>query len=201
MEAVVSLSILVGLIILIIFLVRYSQKLNKRKVTWYQNWALKLGLKHELVKYMFAKLNVMSGSLEGCQVQIYEKIVGSGKNRSMHTFIEFSPNPFDFDFRIAKEGFFSKVGKSLGSKDIEFNDHEFDKTFLLKSKEEEKFRAIMDYPAQQALRGIEKDLIGSIYSQGDKFSYSIMGGFTKEEKIEDFERVLDFMRLLIKNRR
>jgi hypothetical protein len=201
MEGVFAIAVLVGLIVLVIFLVRYGKKINQKKIVWYQNWALKLGLQHELVKNGFAKLNVLHGNIENCPVQIYEKMVGSGKNRAMHTYVEFTPSPFDFDFRIAKEGFFSKVGKTFGSKDIEFNDFEFDKKFLLKSKEEEKFRSIMDYKAQQALNGIEKDLFGSIHNSGGKFSYSIPGGFVKEEKIADFERILDFMRLLIKNRK
>lgn len=201
MEGVIALIVLGGLIVLIIFLVRYSKKINQKKIGWYQNWALKLGLKHELSKYMLTKLNVLSGQLDGNQVLIYEKIVGSGKNRSLYTFVEFTPNPFDFQFSIGKEGFFSKIGKSLGAKDIEFDNTEFDKTFLLKSKEEDKFRAMMDYRAQEALRGIENVLVNSIVSNQKTLSYSIFGGFTKEEKIEDFERVMDFMRLLIKNKR
>ena len=201
MEAVFAMAVLIGLIVLVIFLVRYGKKINQKKIVWYQNWALKLGLQHELVKNGFAKLNVLHGNLDGCPVQIYEKMVGSGKNRAMHTYVEFTPSPFHFDFRIAKEGFFSKVGKTFGAKDIEFNDFEFDKKFLLKSKEEEKFRSILDYKAQHALSEIEKDLFGSIHNNGGKFSYSIPGGFAKEEKIADFERILDFMRLLIKNRK
>lgn len=201
MEGIIAIVVLAGLIVLFVVLIRYSQRINKRKIVWYQNWAIRLDLKHELVKYLFAKLNVLSGEIENCPVSIYEKIIGSGKNSSLHTFIEFSPNPFDYDFSIAKEGFFSKVGKSLGAKDIEFNDHEFDKTFLLKSKEENKFRALMDYRMQQALREIESDLTGHIISNNKVFTYSIMGGFTKEEKIADFEKILSFMRQLIRNRR
>ncbi len=201
MEGIIAISVLVGLIALIVVLIRYSRKLNKRKIVWYQNWALKIGLQHELKKYMLTKLNVLSGDLENCPVVIYEKIVGSGKNQTLYTFIEFSPTPFDFDFTIGKEGFFSKVGKSFGAKDIEFGDEEFDKTFLLKSKEEGKFRSLIDFRMQQELREIETSLAGTIASANGGFTYSIMGGFTKEEKIADFENVLNFMRLLIRNRK
>ncbi len=201
MEIVILVGFFALLIGVIVLSIRFVKKQNNKKIVLFQEWALRLNLQHEHKKQLLAKLNTLSGELDGVPVVIYEHIVGSGKNQVLYTTVTFAPNPFDFDFRIGKEGFFSKVGKSFGAKDIEFGDEEFDKTFLLKSKEEGKFRSLIDFRMQQELREIETSLAGTIASANGGFTYSIMGGFTKEEKIAEFENVLNFMRLLIRNKK
>jgi hypothetical protein len=190
------------LIAIIVFSIRFVKKQNNRKIELFQQWGLRLNLKHEHKKQLLAKLNSLSGELDGKPVIIYEHIVGSGKNQVLYTTVTFAPNPFDFDFKIGKEGFFSKVGKSFGSKDIEFGDEEFDKKFLLKCKDEEdRFRSLMDVRMQGALSSIEKQLKGNIMSTNAGLTYSLVGGFNKQAKLEEFEKVMTFMRDLIKNQR
>ncbi|NOQ70926.1 MAG: hypothetical protein GQ574_02930 [Crocinitomix sp.] len=202
MEIVILVGFFALLIGIIVFAVRFVKKQNNKKIELFQQWALRLNLQHEHKKQLLAKLNMLSGELDGVPVVIYEHIVGSGKNQVLYTTVTFAPNPFDFDFKIGKEGFFSKVGKSFGSKDIEFGDEEFDKKFLLKCKDEEgRFRNLMDFRMQQELRNIEKQLKGAIQSSNAGFTYSLAGGFNKQAKLEEFERVIGFMRALIKNLR
>lgn len=201
MEIFILILFFGGIIGGIVLLIRYAKRAGDRKVQWYQNWGRELNLTHESNKYMLTKLNTLYGPMEGETITIYEKIVGSGKNQTLQTNIVFEPNPFDFEFSIAREGFFSKAGKLFGGGDIEFGDEEFDKKFLLKSKDEAKFRSLMDFRAQEELRRIEKKLAGTISSTPTNFNYYFMGGFTKEEKIKEFNQVLDFMRMLIRNKR
>ncbi len=201
MEIVVLVGFFALLIGIIVLSVRFVKKQNNKKIELFKDWALRLNLQHEHKKQLLAKLNTLSGELDGVPVVIYEHIVGSGKNQVLYTTINFAPNPFDFDFRIGKEGFFSKVGKAFGGKDIEFGDEEFDKKFLLKSKEESRFRSLMDFRMQGELRTIEKQLKGNILSTNAGFTYSLVGGFSKQAKLEEFEKVMSFMRTLIKNLR
>lgn len=201
MEIVILIGFFALLIGIIVFAIRWGKKQNARKIEWFKQWALRLGLTHESKKRFLAKLNTLSGELDSHPVVIYEHIVGSGKHQVLYTTITFAPNPFDFDFKIGKEGFFSKVGKSFGAKDIEFGDEAFDKKFLMKSKEEGRFRTLMDFRMQEGLRNIEKQLTGDIISTNAGFTFSLVGGFSKEVKIEEFERVMDFMRDLMKNLR
>jgi hypothetical protein len=192
-------AFLIGIIVLSF---RFVKKQNSKKIELFQQWALRLNLQHEHKKRMLAKLNTISGDLDGQPIVIYEHIVGSGKSQVLYTTVTFAPNPFDFDFKIGKEGFFSKVGKSLGSRDIELGDEEFDKKFLLKCKDHEsRFRSLMDFRMQGALSNIEKQLKGQITSDSTGFTYSLAGGFNKQAKLEEFEKVIDFMRALIKNLR
>ncbi|MDG1914288.1 MAG: hypothetical protein P8I55_06830 [Crocinitomix sp.] len=192
-------ALLIGIIVLS---VRFVKKQNKKKIELFQQWGLRLNLHHENKKQLLAKLNTLSGELDGKPVVIYEHIVGSGKNQVLYTTVTFAPNPFDFDFKIGKEGFFTKVGKSFGAKDIEFGDEEFDKKFLLKCKDQEdRFRSLMDFRMQGALTNIEKQLKGNISSTNAGFTYSLVGGFNKQTKLEEFEKVMTFMRDLIKNQR
>lgn len=201
MEFVILIGFFVGMILLVVFFIRYGKKKSQKKVEWYQRWGLKLNLNHSQTKHFFTKLNVLSGNLDGNPIMIFEKIVGSGKHQTVYTIASFSPSPFDFDFRIGKEGFLSKVGKSFGVKDIEFDNVEFDKKFLLKAKEENRFRSLMDYRMQQGLSEIENELRGSITNNNGQFEYTMVGAFTKEERLEEFDRVLQYMRALIKNKR
>ncbi|MFT5821573.1 MAG: hypothetical protein ACI8ZM_002826 [Crocinitomix sp.] len=191
-------GILIGIIVLAI---RFVKKQNMKKIELYKQWGLRLNLAHEYKKQLLAKLNSLTGELDGMPVVIYEHIVGSGKNQVLYLTVTFAPNPFDFDFKIGKEGFFSKVGKSFGAKDIEFGNEEFDKKFLLKCKEEDRFRSLMDFRMQEELRNIEKQLKGAILSSNAGFTYSLVGGINKQAKLDEFERVLDFMRALMKNLR
>lgn len=56
-----------------------------------------------------------------------------GKNPIFYTdiFIEFE-KPYEYKLRIYPEGFFSKIGKSLGMQDIEIGDPDFDGQYIIK---------------------------------------------------------------------
>lgn len=41
-----------------------------------------------------------------------------------------------FEMKLSKEGMFSKIGKALGSQDIEIGDEEFDHAYMVKSNDE-----------------------------------------------------------------
>ena len=51
-------------------------------------------------------------------------------------------NKDDFRFEIFKEGFFATIGKYFGMEDIEIEDKIFDDTFVLKSKNLDKIKAL-----------------------------------------------------------
>lgn len=51
-------------------------------------------------------------------------------------------NKDDFRFKIIKEGLFAEIGKYFGMEDIEIEDKIFDDTFVLKSKNPEKIKAL-----------------------------------------------------------
>lgn len=135
----------------------------------------------------------LSGKWKEHYVEIYERIVGSGKNQTVYTQIKFSNSPHNFQFRIGKEHFFSKIGKAIGFKDIEFDDLEMDKKFLFKSKDEDRFRTLMNYKILHDLQGVEKAITGNIENKDGVLMYTLVGVLNKQEKVDDLEKVLKFM--------
>ncbi|MBD3637990.1 MAG: hypothetical protein HUJ25_11600 [Crocinitomicaceae bacterium] len=198
MEGIIAIVIGLGLLVaIIVWAVKYTKKINKRKERFYSEFAQKHGLQHSSSKYMMAMLNVVQGTYKGSPFTVFEKMEGSGKNKSVVTRASFENVPFDYDFKIGKEHIFSKAGKLLGMKDIEFGDEEFDKKFLIKSKDEEKFRAFFNYKLQGALKELKSDLASSIRVSDGTMTYMHYGPLPNEKTFRSFERVVDFMILLI----
>lgn len=67
------------------------------------------------------------------EVLIYTVSRGSGKSRTTYTVTEMSLHPKVGGFALSKEGFFSKMGKTLlGLQDIQLGDEEFDRKVMVK---------------------------------------------------------------------
>lgn len=195
---VLALGIFVGIIV---WAVKYTKKINNRKHEFYAEFANKRGFTHRQEKYMLAMLNTLEGEIAGCPVRIFEKMEGSGKSKQVVTRIVVDNTPWNFDFRMGKEHFFSKAGKMLGMQDIEFGDAEFDKNFLLKSKDEPQFRDLMTLNIQNELRMIKDDLRSSIYHTSGSLAYMNYGPLAKQDQFDSFERVVNFMEKLLSEKR
>lgn len=122
-----------ALAVFIIVIARYAGKVNQRKIERFQALALKMNLKHENRKpnFLSANLNYLTGFVRQYPIEIYEKIIGSGKNSHLYTCISIKNTSLNYNFSIGKEHFFSKIGKTFGFKDIEFDNPEFDKILCL----------------------------------------------------------------------
>jgi hypothetical protein len=201
MEFVVLFVALGGFVALIILLLRWVKKQNIKKVKLFAEFAQKHGFEHSTSKYLTAQLNSLSGQKGTNSISITEEMVGSGKSKTVITTLMISPTPFDFEFTIGKEQFFSKAVKLLGFDDVNFDDPEFDKVFLIKSKEEDKLKAIITYEIQAELKRIAADLKGTIYGKSGTISYSITGPLMKPAQLESFENVMLFLLQLITARR
>ncbi len=199
MEVAIALIIGFGIFALIIvWAVKYTKKINARKSTFFSDLALKHKLTHSSSKYVLTKLNTIQGTWNGMPFFIYEQMEGSGKSKTLVTRAIIENVPFDYDFRIGKEHLFSKAGKMLGMKDIEFGDAEFDKKFLINAKDEDRFRAFFNYKLQGELSNLKNDLASSIRVQDGVMSYAQNRPIANAKAFESFEKVVDFMFLLIK---
>lgn len=190
LTAIVAFSMIIGLIV---FIIRYQVKKNRQKNDLYKELGLRLNLTYTEQKHFFIRIPHLSGNWQNHHVEIYERIVGSGKNQTVYTNIQFNRSPHNFEFRIGKEYFFSKIGKKIGFKDIEFDDLDLDKTFLFKSKEEDRFRTLMDYRILHDLQGVASSMRGSIKNQNGLLTYTFVGVANKPEKIAELEKILRFM--------
>lgn len=184
-----------GLIALIVVLVRYGKKKNKQKLERYRDLGLKLGLEYSESKHFFIMVPHLGGTRKGKRVEIFEQIVGSDKNQQVYSNVKIY-NSHNFQFKIGKEHLFSKMGKALGLKDIEFDNFELDKKFLFKSKDEGQFRTLMDYQILQDLMQIESDIVGTIHNDAGVLSYSVLGDAGNDERMRRLVSVFHFMEKL-----
>lgn len=197
MEFVVLFGALALFIGVIVWAIRYARKQSKKKNDMYRALGLKLDMNYSETKHMLVKVPHLSGTRNDRLFEIYEYIVGSGKNQTVYTAIRYHKSPHNFQFRIGKENFFTKVGKKMGFKDIEFDNMELDKTFLFKSKDEDQFRSIMDYKLLHDLEGIEKSIRGTIENKDGLLTYTVVGATNKQERFDDLENVMSFMDKLV----
>ncbi|MFT5821572.1 MAG: hypothetical protein ACI8ZM_002825 [Crocinitomix sp.] len=187
----------IGALIAVVFLYTLFQngkKASLKKVEWYNAWALKLRLTHSSEKYLMAQLNTVSGKLEGCDVKIFEKITGdSNTSQYLHTFIQFEPNPFNFEFDISR--------KSLGGKsNFELGESSIDDHFTFLTNDADKFRKLLNAEVLNKLKLANAFFGNGISAEAEKFEHYFMGGLTKEEQTSELEAILDVMTALIKAR-
>lgn len=186
------------LIGIVVWAIRYGRRKNKEKNQRYRDFALRLNLAYNEKPHLFVKLPVLSGTFRNHPIELYEKVKGSGKNQTFYTIVELQGSLHNFQFRIGKEHFFSKIGKKFGFKDIEFDQFELDKKFLFKSKDEEQFRALMNYKILHELEGIADHLKGSIEHIDGVLSYTQVGVLSKPEQFDGIEKVIHFMEQLMR---
>ncbi len=197
MEFVILFGALALFVLVIIWAVRYARKQSKKKNDMYRALGLKLDMNYSETKHMLVKVPHLSGTRNERLFEIYEHIVGSGKNQTVYTNIRYHQSPHNFQFRIGKENFFTKVGKKMGFKDIEFDNMELDKKFLFKSKDEEQFRTLMDYKLLHDLEGIVPSIRGTIENKDGLLTYTVVGATNKQERFEELENVMRFMDKII----
>lgn len=186
-----------GLTGLIVWLIRYGRKKNHLKNEKFRDLALRLNLTYTERPHMFVKIPFLSGTWKNHQIEIYENVVGSGKNQAFFTNIRFVNSPYQFDFRIVKEHLFSKMGKKLGINDIEFDNVELDKIYIFKSKDEASFRTIMDYNIQQRLLELAPKFKGTIRNENGNLTFVQAGVVSKPQHFEALEETLMFMESLM----
>jgi hypothetical protein len=85
------------------------------------------------------------------RVSIYTITRGSGRSRSTYTVVEAGVHPaLGFKMTIAREGFFSKIGKTVfGMQDIQVGDEEFDRAAIVKGDDPEAIKRLL---SSQSLR-------------------------------------------------
>lgn len=189
----------IGIMVVIIFIVimmLYARARNEKKSTVYRSFAKNRGFEYYHTTHFLQIKPVIKGELENLHFEITEVVVGYGKSKKTWTTIHFYNSPFDFDFKISKEGFLSKMGKVFGFKDIEFRDEKFDKKFLLKSTHEEKFRQLLTDQVRAKLMDIADDFKGSLENISAELKYSSQEEIMDNTSIDKLDRILAFMTTL-----
>jgi hypothetical protein len=142
----VSVVILVGIFAL-------AWYLNKRKSEAWKVLANDLGLTMS-GGGMFSRPEI-GGIYQGSQTRIYTYTTGSGKNRHTYTRISlYLARPLNLGLRVYKEGFLSKIGKAIGTQDIQTGDEAFDAAVMIKGNDEMAVVDVLNPEVRVALAGL-----------------------------------------------
>lgn len=133
----------------------------------------------------------IEGLIDGKSFYAYMYTVGSGKNQRTYTAFKLkTTNRYSYTFKIYKEGFFSKLGKGLGLQDIQVDDPEFDKSFILKSNDDYFLRTILDEALRSHFIQVTDQLKGELQLKGDEILYSEMMFMVNKYKRDAFEQII-----------
>jgi hypothetical protein len=122
-------------------------------------------------------LPYLSGTYKNHTVNIRCEQRGSGKNRYYINVLTVKVNTTadSSTIRIYREGFFSKIGKSLGMQDIQVGYDEFDKTFILKSSAPDLAAKVFDNKMCDVFINNKHNLQADLIYQNTVIAYSLTG--------------------------
>jgi hypothetical protein len=139
-----------GFIALIVYLVNREQEKNRR--AWTEAAARVGGAFDPSAGPWYRRTMTIQATLDGVAVLADYYVVSNGKSSTTYTRVRAAaagaPN---LRLSVYKEGFFSSLGKALGTQDIQVGDPLFDDLFMVKSNDEALCRAWLNAGARQAL--------------------------------------------------
>ena len=160
----VNLTIILSIIGFFVVLGFITNALSKKRTQALSELALRLGLsfsntsplfdRHRNNFWLFERgrnqsvSNVMSGSKDGCQVEVFEfrYVTGHGKSKQTNkkTVVAVTDSRCTFPhFLLEPENFFHKIGTVFGMQDLDFDEYpEFSSAFVLKGEPESAVRAV-----------------------------------------------------------
>lgn len=184
------------IIVTVLFVLGAQRKQESKKDIYYGR--LKEEYQAEVRKNKSALFSgrtyLAKGTYKETPFSVLEERRKTGRSKSTFTIIRF-PSAGQIDFRIAKENFFSRMGKLIGFNDIEFNDHDLDRIFLFKSKDEKAFRSLMSPALLHELNLRKNHFQGAIEGNDEHLQYVFRGSIKGEE---EYEYVQSMIRLLEK---
>jgi len=192
---VIGVSVLGGFIWLMIFL---NARQKKRREIFWNELASKhnLSLTSRKKSFLHIALFNLEGTVANQPVSIQETVKGSGNHQRYYVSIEtaFSPG---YSFCIRKEGILTQIINLVGIHDIIFRDEEIDKTYNLKSDNEDEFRRLLVGHKLEELRLIKNQFDGVLICNNYKLSYTVQMQLNNSEKVSDLEAAMAFVLLLV----
>lgn len=135
-------------------------------------------------------------------------IVSTGQSAITYTRLRtVFKNQKNFDLKVSKEGFFSKIGKALGGQDIEIGDENFDGAYIVKSSDDliatrllshHDIKSKMNFDKAFHLDIIKKNQMGIKCIEGELGMTYLTAHVIKDHEtikllIELFQTILDVM--------
>lgn len=111
-----------------------------------QNWIM-FGQKHKLNQQGSPTSPMIQGWFGNTYITLNTQVRGSGKNRTTYTQHHAAINaPMPMGLEMYKEGFFSSIGKIVGTQDIQVGDAAVDAAFMIKGNDTTGIKTLLTLP-------------------------------------------------------
>jgi len=128
---------LIGLVMVINYFI-----IQGRRKAW-QDLSERIGAAYEAGNYWFGRPQV-SGVYQQHRFKLDSFTRSTGKSSTTYTRLVVELNSTSgLVLSIQQEGFFSKIGKALGRKEIQLDDEEIDRRFVIKGQPETEVRRVL----------------------------------------------------------
>jgi hypothetical protein len=199
MNEIAYIYVLAGFLVLIVFLMIFSDLKRKLSRLEFQKLAKKLNLECDAPAGFLAKFPEIKGTYKDLPVRIYmftEKI-GEGKTRviRIHTGIEIKVNgPKEYKLDAYEEGFFSKIFKAFGMQDIVIGNDKFDKEYIVKTNSDEMTKLILNERiCDELLYMADQKFAFGFEIKNNTIYYDEAKSITSDSRADWFERILNLL--------
>jgi len=145
----------------------------------------------------YKRFPVLSGKYKNRQLNIYTEMRGSGKHRHYVTVLQIAcASHTDNTLTIWKEGSFSKIGKAFGMQDIVTGFDDFDKRFVLRSKNPDFAQKVFNQKVSDKFLDSAKLIGTSLYFENGYFSYTEQLLIANDITRQRYMNVIDLFTLL-----
>jgi hypothetical protein len=183
-------------IIFVVVLLRFAANTAKRTHERVSRLAADLGLAMAPPQVTFGLLHSApraSGERRGKRLEIYTYTTGSGKSRTTWYALSAQPRADGgLKFKLARQGFGSKVAQLFGTKEIQVGDPEFDRAWFIETNRPEFFAAALlpELRAKLAAATTGGSRVSLKLEQG-KVVYAEVGGFFNDDRCRRFLALAD----------
>jgi len=154
--------------------------------------------RHRWLSWM-RKAPELKGTRKGQPIRLFTYSRSAGKSQIAYVALRMGVSaPDNWKFQFNAEGIFSKLGKSLGMREIESGDERFDKVFVIKSKSPDLVKAILipEIKEQFYVAWEERGAQGILKLKDGELQYDEVGSLNSEKMLRRFLAMLELMRLL-----
>ncbi len=125
----------------------------------------------------------LEGEFRGRRFKVYHYTAGSGDSQTRYAAVRAGvSNPKGLVFQFSREGFFSKIGKTFGMRDIQVGDPVFDEKFVVKSNDPEFIAAaLLAEMKEKFYKARELKARGVIKLDKDEIRYNEVGSIGSDE--------------------
>ena len=196
--------IVLGIFVLIVVLgFIWQRKIDTSKENVYIDFAHKYDLEI-LTADLRDHFMHLTGEIDGLKFELKEEKSGSSQDSATWTYVRFLDCPIDFDFQISCENMLMQIFEKLTDyEDVNIGNEELDKKYVFHSKDAKKMERFLNTFDEMKLLDLYDDIFGMIENKTESrtFQYVHQGKFQFKNHMESLEKIISFMRQLLKKSR